>query len=594
MNFVAGGRYDAPPMITTLSIRKRKLALVMALALLLLLEAVPESAWLARALFCAHLVAVLLWQPVVGLRQSLRRRDALLLVAIVLLAAALVDPWLKLVWIALLAGLIAGLASAFAPRPERLFYLAALGNLIVMLFTLVVPELLAPAARASALGGTAHVWIEILLGLTLMVMVAFAWRAGPEAAERVAPGGRAYDLLYAAWVVVLLLLVVFFGLALLTLSHRSYLASMGATLMVVASLLLAFNWIWSRFGGHGQDGGGTLSILVSRYLLSFGLPYESWLDRLAQLSRDETDPARFFGEAMHALGRLAIVAGARWNGPGFAGEFGEVGGRHMVVIDTATQAASTARIEVAIYTRELLSPAFVWHFKLLIQIAAEFYGAKAREARLRSQQYLRAVHETGARLTHDVKNLLQSLNGILGAAAEVKDDAQVRQLVQRQLPVITQRLAQTLDKLQQPSTDSQRLLRLTAWWNVLRRLYEREPVLFEEAYIETDLPIAQSLFDSVADNFLQNALQKRAAGAEIEIRVRLVCRDGRIEFSVTDSGAEMEAEPAGRLFDWPLPSKSGLGIGLYQAARQADALGYRLRLAENRPGCVRFALINAD
>ena len=297
---------------------------------------------------------------------------------------------------------------------------------------------------------------------------------------------------------------------------------------------------------------------------------------------------------MHALGRLAIVAGARWNGPGFAGEFGEVGGRHMVVIDTATQAANAARIEVAIYTRELLSPAFVWHFKLLIQIAAEFYGAKAREARLRSQQYLRAVHETGARLTHDVKNLLQSLNGILGAAAEVKDDAQVRLLVQRQLPVITQRLAQTLDKLQQPSTDSQRLLRLTSWWNVLQRLYEREPITFVEARIETDLPIAQSLFDSVADNFLQNALQKRASGPPIEIRVELVCRDGRIEFSVTDTGAPMEMETAARLFEWPLPSRNGLGIGLYQAARQADALGYHLRLLDNRAGCVRFALINME
>ncbi|HEY4371079.1 MAG TPA: ATP-binding protein [Burkholderiales bacterium] len=562
--------------------------------MLLLLEAVPEARGISGPLFGGHLVAVLLWQPVVGWRQRPRLRDLLIMAGVIALAAFLVDPWIKLVWIALLSGLIAGLASAFAPRQERVFYLAALGNLIVMLFTLVVPELLAPAARASALSETARVWIETLLGLTLAVMVGVGWRAGPEAPETTGPGGRPYDLLYAAWVVVLLLLVVFFGLALLTLSQRSYLASMGATLMVVAALLLAFNWLWARFGSQGRDGGGTLSILVSRYLLSFGLPYESWLDRLAQLSRDETDPAKFFGEAMHALGRLAIVAGARWNGPGFAGEFGEVGGRHMVVIDTATQAASTARIEVAIYTRELLSPAFVWHFKLLIQIAAEFYGAKAREARLRSQQYLRAVHETGARLTHDVKNLLQSLNGILGAAAEVRDDAQVRQLVQRQLPVITQRLAQTLDKLQQPSTDSQRLLRLTSWWNVLRRLYEREPVTFVEAEIETDLPIAQSLFDSVADNFLQNALQKRASGPPIDIRVELTCLDGRIEFSVSDTGAPMEAEGAGRLFDWPLPSRSGLGIGLYQAARQADALGYRLRLAENREGCVRFVLLNAD
>jgi signal transduction histidine kinase len=402
--------------------------------------------------------------------------------------------------------------------------------------------------------------------------------------------------LYAAWVVVLLLLVIFFGLALITLSQRSYLSSMGITLMVVAALLLAFNWVWARFGGDGEEGGGTLSILVSRYLLSFGLPYESWLDRLAQLSRDEADPAKFFGDAMHALGRLAIVAGAHWNGPGFVGEFGEVGGRHMVVIDTATQAqsVSSGRIEVAIYTRELLSPAFVWHFKLLIQIAAEFYGAKAREARLRGQQYLRAVHETGARVTHDVKNLLQSLNGILGAAAEVKDDAQVRLLVQRQLPVITQRLAQTLDKLQQPSTDSQRLLRLSAWWNVLGRLYEREPVIFEEAQIEDDLPIAQSLFDSVADNFLQNALQKRASGPPIEIRARLVSRAGRIEFSVADTGTPVAADAAVRLFEWPMPSHHGLGIGLYQAARLASALGYRLRLAENTESRVRFSLESAE
>jgi len=583
-------------MIKPLSNRNRNLALVLALALLLLIEAIPPARWLTGALFFGHLFAVLQWQPVVGLRRPLSWRDSLLLFCVLVLASALVDPWIKLIWIALLSGLISGLASAFAPRPDRLFYLAALGNLIIMLFTLVVPELLAPEARANALGAGARIWIEVLLGLNLLVMTVLAWRAGTSAGapDGPPPGTRAYDLVYAAWVVVLLLLVIFFGLALLTLSQRSYLASMGTTLMVVAALLLAFNWAWARFGGSGQEGGGTLSILVSRYLLSFGLPYESWLDRLAQLSRDEADPAKFFGEAMHALGRLAIVAGARWNGPGFAGEFGEVGGRHMVVIDTATQAAGAARIEVAIYTRELLSPAFVWHFKLLIQIAAEFYGAKAREARLRSQQYLRAVHETGARLTHDVKNLLQSLNGILGAAAEVRDDAQVRQLVQRQLPVITQRLAQTLDKLQQPSTDSQRLLRLTAWWNVLRRLYENEPVIFTEAVIETDLPIAQNLFDSVADNFLQNALQKRASGPAIEIRVDLVCRSGRIEFSVTDGGAPMDAEAASRLFDWPLPSHHGLGIGLYQAARQAEALGYRLRLAENREGCVRFALLNAE
>jgi hypothetical protein len=40
----------------------------------------------------------------------------------------------------------------------------------------------------------------------------------------------------------------------------------------------------------------------------------------------------------------------------------------------------------------------------------------------------------------------------------------------------------------------------------------------------------------------------------------------------------------------PVASNSGLGIGLYQAARQAEALGYRLVLEKNEDGDVRFAL----
>jgi hypothetical protein len=40
----------------------------------------------------------------------------------------------------------------------------------------------------------------------------------------------------------------------------------------------------------------------------------------------------------------------------------------------------------------------------------------------------------------------------------------------------------------------------------------------------------------------------------------------------------------------PVRSESGLGIGLYQAARQAQASGYLLELKENRDGEVCFAL----
>jgi hypothetical protein len=40
----------------------------------------------------------------------------------------------------------------------------------------------------------------------------------------------------------------------------------------------------------------------------------------------------------------------------------------------------------------------------------------------------------------------------------------------------------------------------------------------------------------------------------------------------------------------PVASASGLGIGLYQAARQAEALGYQLLLEKNADGDVVFAL----
>ena len=168
---------------------------------------------------------------------------------------------------------------------------------------------------------------------------------------------------------------------------------------------------------------------------------------------------------MHALGDLAIVAGAEWRGTGMHGSFGATDGGEAVRIAAQTTENDMVRqIEVLLRTREPLSPAFLWHFQLLVGLAAEFYWAKVREARLLQRNYLRAVHETGARLTHDVKNLLQSLNGLVAAIDCVEDDGQVRQLVGRQLPAISARLAATLAKLQAPATDSQRLLHLSVWW----------------------------------------------------------------------------------------------------------------------------------
>jgi len=54
--------------------------------------------------------------------------------------------------------------------------------------------------------------------------------------------------------------------------------------------------------------------------------------------------------------------------------------------------------------------------------------------------------------------------------------------------------------------------------------------------------------------------------------------------------AAVPEDIAAGLLRAPVSSSGGLGIGLYQAARQASASGYRLALEENRDGDVCFLL----
>ena len=66
--------------------------------------------------------------------------------------------------------------------------------------------------------------------------------------------------------------------------------------------------------------------------------------------------------------------------------------------------------------------------------------------------------------------------------------------------------------------------------------------------------------------------------------------DAGFELVFCDDGSPMPDAVASSLFLGPVSSESGYGIGLYHAARYAEAAGYRLELAENRAGRVCFRL----
>ena len=129
----------------------------------------------------------------------------------------------------------------------------------------------------------------------------------------------------------------------------------------------------------------------------------------------------------------------------------------------------------------------------------------------------------------------------------------------------------------------------SVWWRDLeRRLADAHVTL--EAKLASDPEIPAALFDSFVDNAIDNASDKAVREPGIEIAVRFTCDEEKVELAVCDTGSQVEESAAAHLFREPIERGSGLGIGLYQAARQAQQAGYRLDLARNVAGDVRFSL----
>jgi signal transduction histidine kinase len=229
---------------------------------------------------------------------------------------------------------------------------------------------------------------------------------------------------------------------------------------------------------------------------------------------------------------------------------------------------------------------------LLTEIIGYFYTAKRREQTLQAGAYTRAIYETGSRLTHDVKNLLQSLKALCSAAEYSQPDqaASLQNLMQRQLPQIAKRLEITLDKLKAPAQveDTSQIL-AREWWRNLRNRYSQERLVFDIDDDASSLWLPQELFDSVTDNLVQNAIRKRVSAPDIRIRVSFVTLP-MPALQVCDTGHAAEDSVVSKLFQAPVSSYDGLGIGLYQAAKQAQDQGYRLELSSNRDGYVCFTL----
>lgn len=541
----------------------------LALMLLALHAAVVLDAGAAvtRAFLLAHYGLFLLWQPLVRSEARIEPRLALPVVAMAALLVLADSTWVMALWLAILAGLVGSVAASQSERSQHLAYLFALAYLLALLLAWVLPRSLGDAALP------AEVQAAVRFGLPLLPLVILFL---PASRQRIT--SSTLDFIYGLMLSLLIIVVALGAFAVVAVTGVSYPWALVQTLLGMAALLLALAWLWNPragFAGLGQ--------LTSRYLLSVGLPFEGWARRLATLAERERDPESFVRDALADLRELSWIQGGNWQAARGSGSFGA----------PAAHSVSHAfhGLSLTWQSTRPLTPALALHVRLLSQLLGYFYAAKVREQTLREQAYTQAIHDTGARLTHDVKNILQSLKTLLAAAdtSAPEDSERLLALMKRQLPQLAARLSQTVDKLKQPADMDVVRLPAQAWWAGLQSRYEHDDVRFVADALDAT-PLPQDLFDSVADNLLTNALRKRHGEPGVAVAVRLTLQP-LVCLTVTDSGAAAPEHVARNLFLSPVASDFGLGVGLYQAARQAARAGYRLELADNRPGRVTFRLV---
>lgn len=521
-----------------------------------------ETHW-ASAILLAHLGLFLIWQP---LWRGEGEVSPSVLTFIVLAAVVVMfwlNWWVVAFWITALFGLVGARITAFSDRWTRALYLLVMAYLLAILLLWVVPHLF---DASHTLDGSL-ILVRYILPLLLLLIAVLPLRN--QAVET----GQAMDFIYSLLLFMLLALAVLGSLAFMMLARLDYLEALLRTLLLMGLILFALGGLWApRFGFGG------LQVTFSRYLLNLGTPFESWLARLAEAAQREPDATSYLQRAIELLTELHWLTGLSWQTESAAGQNGEFS-EHSVTV-------REGNLRLTLYAKQAFNPAVLMHIHLLAQLIGHFYQAKQREQALRDMSRLQAVYETGSRLTHDLKNILQSLLSLTALAQN--SEARAQQLLQQQLPLLGQRIELTLGKLRQPEeNDVEAKQPLHLWWNTAQQRHQHQAITWQAGAI-SDYLVPTALFDCVLDNLLDNALSKQRTQSNIQIEVSIYDQPCRL--NVRDTGAAVPEEMAAGLMRRVISSQNGLGVGLYQAARWAEQQGYRLSLVGNEDGAVNFEL----
>lgn len=544
---------------------RRWVVLGMLLALHAVLVSEPGGVF-QRLWLLVHFGLFLIWQPFFAAEQELDVFSVVLLLAITAAMLYFVSGWMVVMWLLLLIGILGGRVFTVQAEQRSRFYLVAFAYVLTVMLLWAMPVLVLEGAQMpESVARFARNFLPV--GLLALAFMPF-----PEADE----SGQVFDFFYAVLVFQLGLVLVLGAVGLMRFTADDYVASVVLTVLGFGLALFVLAILWNPMRGFGG-----LRTYFSRYLMSVGMPFELWMRRIAELAQTEPDPQRFLEQALEEIARFPWMRGGHWRSPEGEGRFG-IEGAH------ATRFEHHGLV-VVFHTAIPLSPALFLHMRLLAQVVSEFHEGKRRESALRQHAYLQAVHETGARLTHDVKNLLQSIYALTSVAPKQPADG-FDEMLQRQLPQLAKRLHATLEKLRSPEVATREIpVRAAMWWSDVERRFGGGGLALEAAIAE-DILVPAALFDGFLENTIENARAKRLRDRAVLVTVKFRVAPGRVELEVCDTGPPVPEAAVPRLFREPVERGAGLGIGLYNVARLAAQAGYRAELAANQDGEVRFLL----
>ena len=529
-----------------------------------------DAHYLQQTYFLCTYALFLLWQPIWRSTETLSKPALFLFIGVGVLGFLYINWWLTALWLSILFGLLGGRIFSDETKANRVIHILAASYLLSMLLLWVVPKLLHASNDLEAATFVITYFMPLLPVIILII------------GNQNSKSGQlpVLDFFYTLLLMLVALILVLGSYAIGSVNTVNYIQVMFITIFSLALVLIAFSMLWrpsTRFSG--------VELLMSRYLLSIGMPFEKWIKNIASLGEIESTPNGFIQAAMVEMTSLPWVSGVSWLADDTQGKLG-ASSNHQTNFNFKD-------FHMTLHTNWQISPALYVHVKLLTQIMGEFYDAKRREETLRQNAYMQAFYETGSRLTHDIKNILQSVGTLVSAAeqTEEKDTAALLTLIRKQLPVLNQRIAATLDKLKAPGEDKKRLEKMSAWWKNLQLRHTQDHIEF----VADNLPkhdINAEVLDSVIDNLINNAIEKAKYQPNTLITVEMQSdAEQRFYIDVTDTGKAMDAAIANDLFKKHIASHNGLGVGLYHAAQDAKQAGYGLSLDSNVNGAVRFRVL---